>query len=110
MNRDLDPLVAILRLLGEGGDSAGAERCFRRAVELDPSDAQTMVNLATSLALQQRLEEAIPYYERALRLDPTHVAAREMLISAREFLESMRRGALPPALETPADHEPGSGR
>jgi tetratricopeptide (TPR) repeat protein len=51
-------------------DWAGAEKEFRRALEIDPKAASTHAYFAHLLAITGRIEEAIPHSERALALDP----------------------------------------
>ena len=52
------------------GDYAGAERAFREALALDPESVPILNNLAICVVRQQRDQEAIALYERALRLKP----------------------------------------
>lgn len=58
------------------GDAAGAERAFRRAVEINPKNALAHFNLANALSVSARAgnagakESARASYERALALDP----------------------------------------
>lgn len=51
-----------------------AERLFREALRLDPTNADLHVDLGIALGRQWKLEEAIASYREALRLDP-HLAA-----------------------------------
>jgi tetratricopeptide (TPR) repeat protein len=76
-------------------DQAAIE--LRRAVTLDPKNADYLADLATVLAMQRNLKEAEIYFEKALRLDPDSLALRRSLAadqfqlgefnSARENLE-----------------------
>lgn len=50
------------------GDNAEAERAFDRALNLDPTSVELLNNLAISLARQDRNDEAIAFYRRALEL------------------------------------------
>ncbi len=52
------------------GDYAGAEKAFRSALVLDPKSVPILNNLAICVVRQQREQEAIALYERALRLKP----------------------------------------
>ena len=51
-------------------DWAGAEPEWRRALELNPNDANTHAYYAHFLANVGRVDEAVPHAERALELDP----------------------------------------
>jgi len=57
----------------EAGETQEAERCFRRAVELDPGYADAVNNLGVALERQGRADEARARYEEARALR----AARE---------------------------------
>ena len=52
-------------------DRRGAEREFRKALELDPEDEVAHNNLALTQLSQGRTSEAVAGLERAARLDPT---------------------------------------
>jgi Flp pilus assembly protein TadD len=54
----------------ESGQLDGAIAEFRKALEIDPSDADAHNNLAVALVNANRPEEAIPHFERALILNP----------------------------------------
>lgn len=45
-----------------------AERAYRRAIDLDPQNAEALANLSAFLANQKRHQEAIPFLERALAI------------------------------------------
>jgi tetratricopeptide (TPR) repeat protein len=49
-----------------------AERCFRRAQELQPGIASYNEHLAAALRGLKRAEEALPFYERALAIEPNN--------------------------------------
>ena len=51
-------------------DWTGAETEFKRAMELDPGYADAYVGYGEYLTLVGRLPEALPYFEKAHRLDP----------------------------------------
>ena len=69
--------AAILILLGStlgnrGAESIGqAEALFRRATEVEPSNAEAFVRLGIALAKQQRFAEARAAWQQARRLDPS---------------------------------------
>ncbi len=68
-----------------GQPERGVE-AFRRAVELDPLDADSHYFLGTMLVGLERYDEAIESFEEAIRLDPFHVSAEYGLGSAYRFL------------------------
>jgi len=67
------------RQLLERGDLPGAEREFRKAVDLSPEDPEVLGLLGVALGMQQKLPEADVYLEKALRHDPTDSATRRNL-------------------------------
>ncbi len=58
-----------------GGDLATAETEYRRAHALWPDNDRVCVDLGNALAMQGRVDEALVFYLRATRLDPTNAAA-----------------------------------
>jgi TolB-like protein/Flp pilus assembly protein TadD len=56
--------------LGDAGDFEGAERAFRRAIELGPSDARAHYWYSILLVALGRGEEALREAQRAQELDP----------------------------------------
>ena len=69
--------------LFESGDLDGAVAALRRACELAPGVSAGWYNLGKALKLQVHTGEAIEALQRALRLDPSHVAARLTLADAQ---------------------------
>lgn len=59
------------------GDTDGAERLFRQAIEYDPNYEQGHVNLALILAKKQKFAEAEAEVDKALKLAPGDVPALE---------------------------------
>jgi len=57
------------------GDLAGAEREFRRAMELDPDYAATMANLGAMYGRSGRLPEAVAILQRAVVKDADNLEA-----------------------------------
>ena len=53
------------------GQTAEATEHYRKAVELDPSDARSLAALGTILEGQGDALLSLDYYERARRLDPS---------------------------------------
>jgi Flp pilus assembly protein TadD len=54
---------------------AEAGGCYRRALDLNPKDADAHYNLGNVLVQQENLAEAITCFRQAVRLDPNHAAA-----------------------------------
>jgi tetratricopeptide (TPR) repeat protein len=52
---------------------------LRRAVEINPLNADAYHNLAVAYLLQRRIDEAIASAQTAVRLKPDSAPAREML-------------------------------
>jgi Ca-activated chloride channel family protein len=73
------------------GEIDEAVRHFQEVVRGRPDDADACNNLGSALAAQGHLAEAASEFERALRLDPLHAAARANLERAR----ATKRGAPP---------------
>ena len=48
----------------------GAIVDYTRAIELQPDDAALLNSLCRAYALQQQAEQALPYCERAVQIDP----------------------------------------
>jgi tetratricopeptide (TPR) repeat protein len=59
-----------------------ASQDFRRALELDPANAQARYNLGTTLMLEGELDEGIEQLRQAIRLKPAHVWAHTNLGTA----------------------------
>ncbi len=53
-------------------DYAGAEHSLRRAIELNPYDAESVDQMGYLLTLRGRPVEALAWLDRAARLDPIH--------------------------------------
>ena len=66
-------------LAAQVGQRALAVEMIRRAIALDPCDAETRHNLATILQGAGRQEEAIAAYREAVRLDPERASALNSL-------------------------------
>jgi len=77
---EIDPTLgephAALATIKDGNefDWAGAEKEYRRAIELSPNYATAYHWLAESLAMQGRFDESFSEYKRALEIDPLSLA------------------------------------
>ncbi len=58
-----------------GGDLRVAERAYRSALELWPHNDRVMNNLANTLAMEGRADEALALYENAYGADPANAGA-----------------------------------
>lgn len=64
------------------------EEALRATAEANPDDPGALAGLGSYLANTGRLPEAIPYYERALTIDPDNVSYRV------DFARSLHAGSL----------------
>ena len=76
------------------GDYPGAERAFRRGLELNPGSAELLNALGWTLYQVGRTKEAIDEFEKALAADPEHVKSHNNLA-----LALVERGDMPRAAE-----------
>ena len=58
------------------GDATSAEPAFRKALEQDPNDFDANLYLGSILYKHRQMEEAKPYLDRALQLQPNSPTAR----------------------------------
>jgi tetratricopeptide (TPR) repeat protein len=65
------------------GDQEGAERAFRRELDLNVNDFDANLQLGNLRRRSQRLEEASAYLERAVTIRPDDLAARKLLADLR---------------------------
>jgi len=76
-------------------DWAGAERELKRAMELNPGYSLAYVRYAVYLTIVGRQSEALPYFEKARRLDPLHawtyLSAGFSDFMARKYDESIEQ-------------------
>jgi tetratricopeptide (TPR) repeat protein len=68
-----DLWVAIARFRANTGDQAGATNAVDRAVKLDPNNIRALQYRGELLRFQFGLGAAIPWFERALQIDPNDV-------------------------------------
>ena len=66
-----EPRTILARLAQQQWDWAGAEREYRRAIELNPSYAAGRISYAMYLYAMQRFDEAVAEARRAQQVDPT---------------------------------------
>jgi len=64
------PNFFLAEALYAAGDDPAAERCYRKAAELDPAAADAQVGIGRTVFNQGRFEEAEPFYKRAVAIDP----------------------------------------
>jgi Flp pilus assembly protein TadD len=82
--RDLDPQSGTLnRYLAElylrVNDGAQGEASAREAVRIDPNDGESHNLLGVALAARGRIDEAIPHFQQALRINANNAQARANL-------------------------------
>ena len=74
-------------------DWAGAERAYRRALELSPGDSQTRFAFASMLAMIGRVDESVAQARSAVEHDPLSAMPRSQLaqsfVIARRFEEAI---------------------
>ena len=103
---DPDLVEALLALadiqLEYDWDMEAAERSYRRALEIRPSDAEGLRTYGYFLASDGRFDEAVSYYRKALEVDPMQVRAYFGLTMSLIF--GGRYGELPEVTEQLASH------
>jgi pentatricopeptide repeat protein len=75
------------------GDHAGAERLFRRGLELAPDDAELLNALGWTLFQAGRPADAVAEYERALAANPRHAKSHNNLALALVELGRLEEAA-----------------
>jgi tetratricopeptide (TPR) repeat protein len=80
---------------GYDWDWSGAEREFKRAIELNPSDSEAREQYGFSLAFMGQFDEAIAEMRRAQELDPISLVkitgVGQVLLLARRYDESIEQ-------------------
>ncbi len=71
------------------GDGAGAERAYRRAVELMPDYADAWLNLGNLLRNAKRLEQAREAYGKVVAIDPRQAQALSLLSDVQRELRDL---------------------
>jgi len=75
------------------GDHKGAERAYRRGLELAPDDAELRNALGWTLFQEGRPAEAVTEYERALAANPRHVKSHNNLALVLVELDRLEEAA-----------------
>ncbi|RMF22357.1 MAG: tetratricopeptide repeat protein [Deltaproteobacteria bacterium] len=75
------------------GDHKGAERNYRRGLELDPDNVEIHNALGWTLFQEGRTEEAVEEYERALAVDPNYVKSHNNIALALVELGRLEEAA-----------------
>ena len=75
------------------GDHAGAERVYRRGLQIAPNDAELHNALGWTLFQEGRSAEAVEEYERALKADPKHVKTHNNMALALVELGRLEEAA-----------------
>src|SRR5215470_17527813 len=104
---DEDALLLLGNIRQKQDRAAEAEALFRRVIEINPKSALGEENLASLLADENKVEEAIQHYEQASRisgLSATHsVQLARLYVGSGKFgqalatLDSLPRTRVPPA-------------
>ena len=93
------------RTKGEMGD---AEKCFRRAVDVDPEHARALAALGQILQKLARAEEAVPFLKRAIVLMPDDADLHCDLGNALQTLGQLTDASAAYRAIAPAQPEPVS--
>ncbi|MFZ5830615.1 MAG: tetratricopeptide repeat protein, partial [Planctomycetota bacterium] len=87
LNEGYSEAHANLGALVASADPQLAERHIRRAIEIDPRNAEAYNSLANLTVRRGELREAIPLYEQALAIKPSLVSAQQNLALVRATLQ-----------------------
>ena len=94
MQRDVEELVKLARLHNARNEIERAEVTYRRAAALEPTLVISRYELASLLAAQGRLDEAVPELRHVLSVQPQHfgalLALAHIASQRREFTEARR--------------------
>ncbi len=74
-----DTHVLMGRIKLESSNTAGAEKSFRKAIQVDPGNGTAWVILGNILKNQDKKKEAIEAYRQALRINPNDRIAKKNL-------------------------------
>jgi serine/threonine-protein kinase len=79
-NPDLAPVHTIVgAILANSGLYELAEAEFRRAIELDPNNADALRRLGLAYQSNNQLNEALDYFQRAVQVDPQYYRSYQTL-------------------------------
>ena len=78
---NLDAMTGLARTTGYAGDVIAAEARWREILDRNPESLDALFGLVRILLWQSREAAALPYIERALRVDPNSSEARDLLRS-----------------------------
>jgi tetratricopeptide (TPR) repeat protein len=81
--------------LEQQGNNAGAEDAWRNVLKVHPADAEACAHVGLLEARQEHYAEAVPFYRKALALNPAMPGLRLNL-----GLSLFKSGALKPAIQT----------
>ncbi len=59
---------------------------YRKTIELKPDDFRANLLLGRQLGLNKRAKEALPYFEKAVKIRPESIDAHQFLSNAYESL------------------------
>lgn len=65
--------------LAESGQTEDALRLYNEVLARDPDDVETLAALGSVCITLGRFDDAVPFYERILRVEPCNTPAREIL-------------------------------
>ncbi len=85
-SRDSDSYLAEGLNFFSIGSYDQAIKAWRRALELNPRSALAANNIGTALMLKKQIADAIPWFEKAITLDPTLQIAKNNLAWAHDEL------------------------
>lgn len=72
-------------ILESCGQPARAATAFRKADAIEPDDPATLTDIGRCLGRMGEFGQALEQYERALKIDPNHAAALQMIAAAKRF-------------------------
>jgi tetratricopeptide (TPR) repeat protein len=105
-NQDALTMLGVVR--GQQQRYAEAEALFRRVLQLNPKSIAATRNLASALLAQDKPDEALQQYRRAIELSPGEIGlridavqielARENFADALSLLDGIKPGEFPPSV------------
>jgi len=101
--------VVLGRAYLESGDSVKAEEEFHRVIELTPENLRARMHLGQICETQDRVQEAIGHYEKALEFSPLNREIRASLFRLRTSISPSAPSVHPQASDVPGLPEPHAG-